>query len=299
MIKAVDNVTFELAEKEILGLAGESGSGKSTLAFSLLRIVPPPGRIVGGEVVLDGKDLLKMSETEIRKIRGREISMVFQSAMNALNPMFKVKDQIIEAILTHSRVSPSKAMTKAKELIEIVGIDASRLNSYPFELSGGMKQRVLMAIALANLPSIVIADEPTTALDVITQAQIITLIKDLQEKHRLSVLYITHDIPVLAEICDELAIMYAGKIMEYGSIKSLIEKPKHPYTQALMKSLPKFSQSRRKRLNFITGTLPDPINLPPGCRFHPRCPYAKEVCHSMEPVTVEVGKRHYVACHLY
>ena len=300
VVKAVDGVNFRLPEKTALGLAGESACGKTTKALSLMRILPPMGRIVGGEVILDGQDIVKISEQDMRKIRWKKIALVFQSAMNALNPVFKIKDQIIEAIMIHeSEITKDEALGRAKDLITMVRMDSSYLERYPHELSGGMKQRAIIAMALANYPNFLILDEPTTALDFIVQAQILKLIKSLQKRLNLSLLFISHDLSVLSEVCDDLAIMYAGKIVEYSNAQSLITQPKHPYAQGMIESFPSLSHPRRHRFTFIPGIPPDLINPPQGCRFHPRCIYTKDVCRHVEPEMIEVEKGHQVTCHLY
>jgi len=298
-VKAVDDISFELPEGEALGLVGESACGKSTAALSLMRLLPPEGKIIAGEVYLQGDDVLRKKESEMRQIRWKKISMIFQSAMNALNPVFRIEDQIVEAILTHEQVSKSEALERTKKLIEKVGMDQSILRSYPHELSGGMKQRVVIAMALASNPKIVLADEPTTALDVIVQAQILKLIKDIQKDEHLSVVLITHDLSVIVQMCDTIAVMYAGKIVERGSTQIIIKDPKHPYTMGMLSSFPSLSRSRYDRLTFIPGTPPNLVDPPSGCRFHPRCPHAMDVCIKKEPKNIELDKGHPVACHLY
>jgi peptide/nickel transport system ATP-binding protein len=240
-----------------------------------------------------------MKESEMRKIRWKKISMVFQSSMNALDPVFRIKDQISEAILTHEGIDKLEAEERAKEFLERVGIERSRANDYPHEFSGGMKQRVMIAMALATYPSIVILDEPTSALDVIVQAQILKLIKNLQEEKRLSIILITHDLSVISAVCDRVAIMYAGKIVENSSARTLFKHPQHPYSEGLIGSFPRLSQPRHSRLISISGAPPDLIDPPKGCRFHPRCPRAMEICKREEPVFTETDENHMVACHLY
>ncbi|MCD6445144.1 ABC transporter ATP-binding protein [Candidatus Bathyarchaeota archaeon] len=298
-VKAVDGVSFNLDREEALGIVGESGCGKSSLAITILRILPSNARILGGEVLLDGVDILRLDENRLRKeVRWREISMVFQGSMNALNPIIKVGDQIAEAIMLHEKVSKREAHRRAEELLSLVGIDPSRASSYPFELSGGQKQRAMIAMALALNPKVLIADEPTTALDVIVQAQTLKLIKELQSKLKLSLILISHDVSVIAEMSDKVAVMYAGKIVEYGPAIEVLLRPKHPYTSALLKAVPSIRESKRK-LAYIPGVPPNLVNPPSGCRFHPRCPYAMDICREKEPNLKEVGKDHLVACHLY
>ncbi len=299
VVRAVDNVSFSLRKGEVLGIAGESGCGKSTTAYSIIRLVPPPGRIVKGEIYFEGKDVLKMSKEEFRtKIRWKKISMVFQGAMNALNPVHKVGDQIAEVLVLHENMTKKEAYEKVQELLQMVGIDPRRANSYPHELSGGMKQRVLIAMALALNPPLVIADEPTTALDVVVQAQIMNLLKRLQKEHGMSIILITHDLSLIAEIANKVAIMYAGKIVELGSAEQIYYNPHHPYTRGLLASIPRI-KGEISKLEWIPGVPPDLRNPPLGCRFHPRCKYKFAPCDKEEPPLVEVEPGHYVACWLY
>ena len=299
VVKAVDNVSLSLERGESLGLAGESGCGKSTFGYSILRLVPPPGRIVGGRILFDGRDILKLDEENFRKeYRWKRISMVFQGAMNALNPVRRIVDQIIEAILAHDEnATEEEAYKRAGDLLELVGIERVRLRSYPHELSGGMKQRVVIAMALALNPDLLIADEPTTALDVVVQAQILNLLKELKNKFKMSLILITHDLSVIAEIADKVAIMYAGKIVEWGTSEQIFENPQHPYTRGLISSVPRLRG--KKSLFWIPGQPPDLINPPPGCRFHPRCPYVMEMCRKEQPPMIEIEPKHYVACWLF
>ncbi|HDD64270.1 MAG TPA: ABC transporter ATP-binding protein [Thermoprotei archaeon] len=298
-VKAVDGVSFSLDRGETLGIVGESGCGKSSLAITILRILPINAKIYSGRILLDGVDILKMDLEKFRReIRWRRISMVFQGAMNALNPVIKVGDQIAEAIMIHKRVSKKTAMRRVRELLEMVGIDPSRANSYPFEFSGGMRQRAMIAMALALNPDIVIADEPTTALDVIVQAQILKLIKDIQRRFKLSVILISHDISMVSELSDKIAIMYAGQIVEYGDIVEIFTNPLHPYTRALLSSVPSIKGKRRK-LHSIAGAPPNLLRPPPGCRFHPRCPFRIEICSREEPEFMMVSPNHFVKCHRF
>jgi len=262
-----------------------------------MRIVPPPGRIVGGEIRLEDENILEKDEDEMRKIRWKRISIIFQGAMNALNPVFRVGDQIKEAILLHENVSEREAENRVKRLFREVGLDPQRINDYPHELSGGMRQRVMIAMALACSPDIVIADEPTTALDTTIQAQILELLRELRAKLRNSTILITHDLSIIAETCDKIAIMYAGKIVELGDVVSVFTNPLHPYTKGLIEAIPSIEKSRSKVLFAIPGSPPNLFDPPSGCRFHPRCPRADEKCIKEEPMLIEATQGRYVACH--
>lgn len=299
-VKAVDDVSFEVDEEDALGLAGESGCGKTSSALSILRLLPWNARIIDGKIMLNNEDLVKMKDKEIRKrIRWKRISMIFQGAMNALHPTYKVGKQITEAILLHEDVDRGEAVERAQKLLQLVGIEAEKINRYPHELSGGMKQRVVTAMALACNPDIVIADEPTTALDVIVQAQVLKVMKELQRKLKLSWILITHDLSMITETCNRLAIMYAGKVMEYGDLATLYKEPLHPYTEKLLTAFPSIIGAKSE-LSSIPGFPPDLLDPPPGCRFHPRCSKAMEICRKEEPTFVDAdGKGHHVACHLY
>jgi len=297
-VKAVDDVSFEIQEGEAFGLAGESGCGKTTTALTILRLLPSNAEVLGGQILFEGKDLLKMSDEEYRKdIRWKKISVIFQGAMNALNPVIRIGDQIAEAIMLHEDVSKEEALDRAGKLLDLVGIGASRLDRYHHELSGGMRQRVMIAMALSCNPKFVIADEPTTALDVIIAAQVLKVMKDIQRKLGLSMLVISHDLSMIAEVCERLAIMYAGKIVELGDVITMYKTPLHPYTERLIGAFPSI-KNPKKVLTEIPGFPPDLLNPPPGCRFHPRCPYAMDVCRKEEPELIEVEKGHKVACHL-
>lgn len=267
------------------------------MALSIMRLLTPPGRVVGGEIILDREDILRMSEEEIRDVRWSKVSMIFQGAMNALNPVHKVGSQIVEAITNHKDVSKKEAWERARELLELVGIDGSRARDYPHEFSGGMKQRVMIAMALALEPKLLIADEPTTALDVVVQRQIINLLKSLKSKLGLSVLLISHDLGIMSEMSNTIGIMYAGKIVENAPTEAIFTSPLHPYTQGLLSSRPML-RGPITRLRSIPGLPPDLLQPPAGCRFHPRCPYAMEKCTKLEPELLEIEKGHYAACHL-
>ena len=299
VVKAVNDISITLEEGESLGLVGETGAGKTTTAMGILGLVPnPPGKVIGGEVIYKGKNLLKLSEAEMRKIRGHEISMIFQDPMTALNPVLTVGDQIMEVIRLHQKVSKAEAMKRAMDMMEMVGIEGGRCNEYPHQFSGGMKQRIVIAIALACNPNLLIADEPTTALDVTIQAQVLDLIDNLKKKFNTSLLLITHDLGVVAEVCDKVAIVYAGRIMEYGTLEHIYNNPKHPYTNGLFGSIPDFSK-KAHRLNPIKGLMPDPSNLPEGCAFAERCPNATEECRKRQPAMVELEPGHSVRCLMY
>jgi peptide/nickel transport system ATP-binding protein len=295
-VKAAEDVTINLEEGHTLGLAGESGCGKTTTGLAILKLLPSNGRIVKGNIIFEGKDITKLeSETFRREIRWRKISMIFQGAMNSLHPTKTVGDQIAEAIIVHENLNKKEALQRAGKLLDLVGVGSERLGRYPHELSGGMKQRSVIAMSLACNPRLIIADEPTTALDVIVQAQVMKVIKELQEKLNLSMIIISHDLSIIAEVSTEVAIMYAGRIVEYGDTASVYKEPRHPYTEKLVNAFPSII-GPKKELSTIHGFPPDLINPPSGCRFHPRCSYAKEKCKKEVPTLKEVDKRHYVAC---
>ncbi|RLF77558.1 ABC transporter ATP-binding protein [Thermococci archaeon] len=298
VVKAVDDLTFNIKKGEVLGLAGESGCGKSSLGFTLMGMPTPPGKIVGGSIKMEGRELVGLPEDVLRKeIRWQKIAMIFQGAMNALNPVYTVGYQMIEPLLYHMGMEREEALDKAQKYLELVGLAPDIVYRYPHELSGGMKQRVIIAMALLLEPELVIADEPTTALDVVVQAQIINLMKKLKKELGLSMIFITHDLSILAEISDRIAIMYAGKIVELGDSKKVYYEPAHPYTQKLLAAIPRLHEDV-ERLEFIPGQPPNLITPPTGCRFHPRCPYAMEVCREQIPELKEVDKDHYAACWL-
>lgn len=297
-VKAADGVQFMIRKGESFGLAGESGCGKSTTALSIMKLVPPPGQILGGKIIFEGMDITQMNEDEMRDLRWKEISIIFQGAMNALNPVLTVGRQIADGILAHEDVTKDEALERAQKQLELVGIGGERISNYQHEFSGGMRQRVMIAMALACNPKLVIADEPVTALDVIVQRQILSLMNELQRKLHLSTMLITHDLSVIADICDTIAIMYAGKIVEYADVKTVFKNPVHPYTEALIEAYPSVI-GKKKSLKSIPGSPPDLLNPPSGCRFYPRCTYARDVCHMDEPRYVEIKKGHSVACHLH
>lgn len=300
LVKAVDGVSFKVEKGKAMGLAGESGCGKTTVALSILKILPPEGQIVRGKILFEGSDVVKMEEAEVReKIRWKGISIVFQGAMNALNPVYRIGDQIVEAIVTHEPdISKTEAIERTKKLFELVGIEPSRVNNFPHEFSGGMKQRAMIAMALACNPKLLIADEPGTALDVIVQAQVLKLMKELKERLDLSMILISHDLSIISEVCDDIAIMYGGKIVEYGDIYSVYKEPMHPYARGLLTSFPSIDGPKTRMVS-IPGSPPNLLNPPSGCRFHPRCRYAMDICKKTEPQFLPVKTRHFVACHLY
>jgi len=297
VVRAVDGISFHIDEGTAFGLAGESGCGKSTTALSIMGLIKDPGKIVDGEIIFEREDLLKKTKEELNQIRWKRISMIFQGAMNAFNPVHRIGDQIVEAILYHENISREEAWKKAEKLLEMVGVDPSRAKNYPHEFSGGMKQRAMIAMALSCNPRLVIADEPTTALDVIVQKQVLDLMKELQKKLKLSIMLISHDLSVIAQMCDSVAIMYAGKIVEYADAISLFKEPQHPYSKGLINSFPNILNPGKKPES-IPGQPPSLINPPPGCRFHPRCPFATDKCRKVEPHLVNIGNKHFVACHL-
>jgi len=301
VVKAVDGVSFSLRRGGRLALVGESGCGKSVTALSIMRLIEtPPGRFAGGEILFNGRDLLELSDREIRKVRGGEIAMIFQEPMTSLNPVLTVGSQIIEAIRLHQHVDAKAAREIARQALEDVGVaDARRrLTQYPHELSGGMRQRVMIAMALSCNPSLIIADEPTTALDVTIQRQILELIKAIQEKTGAALLLITHDLGVVAETVDDVAVMYAGRVVETGTVDEVLLQPRHPYTRGLLGSIP--SQGKRgKPLSVIKGVVPNPFRMPPGCKFQPRCPYQWEDCGTAEPDLVPIGPGRSARCWLH
>lgn len=300
VVKAVDGVDFKVGRDEAVGLVGESGSGKTVLGLSVFRIVPQPGKIVSGTITYEGEDLLGKSEEEMRKIRGRKISMTFQDPTTSLDPLFTVGDQLAEVIREHQKgISKNEAMEKATKLLEMVRISepSLRVRAYPHELSGGMKQRIAIARALASGPSLLFADEPTTNLDVTVQAQVLELIKELREHQKISLVMITHDMGIVAEMTQRVEVLYAGMVAEVAETNSLFKKPRHPYTEALLQAVPRIDQ--RKDLRVIPGNIPDLINPPIGCRFHPRCLYAKDICSEKAPPLELTDDGHLTACHFW
>lgn len=299
LLRAVNDVSFDIASGETLGLVGESGSGKSLTAFSILRLVPPPGRIVSGSIALEGRELLTLSEAEMRRVRGAEISLIFQEPMTALNPVFTVGYQIAEALVVHGRATRREAKLRAVELLDAVSVPnpEQRVHDYPHQLSGGLRQRVVIAIALACRPKLVIADEPTTALDVTVQAQILELLRRLKAQFGLSLLLITHDLGVVAQTADRVAVMYAGRIVEQGPVREILRAPSHPYTRGLIESIP--GTAPGTRLRGIDGTVPTLASLPPGCAFAPRCRDRLDACTHAVPALAAVGPAHQSRCFLH
>ncbi|PKL29228.1 MAG: peptide ABC transporter ATP-binding protein [Spirochaetae bacterium HGW-Spirochaetae-2] len=302
IVKAVDGISFTLNKGETLGIVGESGSGKSVTNLSIMRLIPsPPGKIVGGEVLFEGKDILKLSESELRHLRGNDISMIFQDPMTSLNPFLRISTQMIETIRLHKTMSRKEALAKSIEMLKLVGIPAAeeRIHSYPHQFSGGMRQRVMIAMALSCEAKILIADEPTTALDVTIQAQILELIQELSKKLDTAVILITHDLGVVAGMCDTVCVMYAGKIVEKAKTDDLYAKPSHPYTFGLIQSVPRLDKAHDGKLFSIEGQPPNVIDLPPCCPFHPRCHKAMDICRTKYPPTKDLGNGHEVSCWLF
>ena len=298
LVKAVNNLNLSVGKAQTLGFVGETGAGKTTTALAIMKLIQsPPGKITSGEVFFEGEDLLKVKEKDMFHIRGNQSSMIFQDPMTSLNPIITVGDQIREVIGLHEKLSKEEITKKTEEMLELVGIRKERINDYPHQFSGGMKQRIVIAMALACNPKLLIADEPTTALDVTIQAQVMELMKSLKDKYDTSMILITHDLGVVAEICDVVSVVYAGTILESGSVKSIFTNPKHPYTIGLFNSIPSLDEDVEK-LKVIPGFTPDPSDLPKGCCFHPRCPHCMEKCKQAFPPMYEVEEGHFVACYL-
>lgn len=299
VVQAINGLSLSIGKEKTLGLVGETGAGKTTTAMSILNLVPnPPGKIKSGEIYIDGKNVFALDDKGLEQMRGNDVAMIFQDPMTALNPIMTVGDQIAESIELHQHLGKTESFEKAKEMLELVGIDSGRAYDYPHQFSGGMKQRVVIAIALACEPKLLLADEPTTALDVTIQAQVLTLIKELTDRRKMSTLLITHDLGVVAEVCDDVAVMYAGKIVEIGTADEVFNKTLHPYTEGLFNSLPNLKQQGEDLIP-IKGLMPDPMNLPEGCVFEPRCEYATEECRKICPNLRHMGGTHYVACSAY
>jgi len=296
IVKAVDDVSFVLNHGESMGLVGESGCGKTTTALSINKLLPKEGKIVSGEIFLEEKNILKLNDSEIKKIRWNDISMIFQGAMNALNPVMKIGDQIAEAIILHKKVSYKEAIEKSEELFKLVELEPKRISNYPHEFSGGMKQRAMIAMALACDPKLIIADEPTTALDVMVQAQILNLLDKLRKEVNMGLILISHNLSIVGETCDKIAVMYAGKIVELGNVEDIYNNNIHPYTNKLLSSFPNIHKEK-KIPEPIDGIPPDLINPPSGCRFHPRCLYAENICKEKEPEMIKINENHDYSCH--
>ena len=299
VVEAVNGVSFQVKQGKTVGLVGETGAGKTTTAKAIMHLIPdPPGKIQRGSITLCGKDVLSMTKKDLEQVRGVDVAMIFQDPMTALNPVYTVGEQIAESIAIHEHLGQKEAYAKAKEMLEIVGIPGSRAEDYPHQFSGGMKQRVVIAMALACNPKLLIADEPTTALDVTIQAQVLDLMRNLREKYNMAMIMITHDLGIVAEICDEVAVMYAGKIIERGTLEEVFNHTKHPYTEGLFNSLPNIN-NRQAELKPIPGLMPDPSNLPKGCAFAPRCPYATAACEEKQPSRHSFSESHSVLCTAY
>ena len=298
-VHALNGMNLQIEKGKTLGLVGETGAGKTTTGLAILRLIPdPPGVIIGGEIRLNGESIFAKTEKEMQKIRGKAVSMIFQDPMTSLNPVLSVERQIAEVIEHHEKATQEQAYQKARQMLELVGIPGSRGSEYPHQFSGGMKQRVVIAIALACSPGLLIADEPTTALDVTIQAQVLEMMKGLREQYKTSMLMITHDLGVVAEICDMVSVVYAGRVIEHGTLEDIFDYTRHPYTEGLFNSLPNLLD-RKAKLKPIKGLMPDPSNLPAGCPFHPRCDYALDICSKEKPENVYRTPKHYTACHLY
>ena len=298
-VQALNGLSLSIEKGKTLGLVGETGAGKTTAGLAVLGLIPsPPGVIVSGEILLNGKDLRALTDKEMDQIRGDAVAMIFQDPMTSLNPVMTVGDQIAEAIKIHEGLNHGDALKKAEEMLEMVGIPRERAKEYPHQFSGGMKQRVVIAIALSCTPGLLIADEPTTALDVTIQAQVLEMMKGLKEKYEMSMLMITHDLGIVAEICDEVSVVYAGRVVEHGTLADVFDNTRHPYTEGLFNSLPNI-ENQAEKLKPIRGLMPDPTDLPLGCPFYPRCDHAMEICRTKKPPKVYRNETHFVECHLY
>ena len=299
VVQALNGLSLSIEKGKTLGLVGETGAGKTTAGLAVLGLIPsPPGVIVSGEILLNGKDLRALTDKEMDQIRGDAVAMIFQDPMTSLNPVMTVGDQIAEAIKIHEGLNHGDALKKAEEILEMVGIPRERAKEYPHQFSGGMKQRVVIAIALSCIPGLLIADEPTTALDVTIQAQVLEMMKGLKEKYEMSMLMITHDLGIVAEICDEVSVVYAGRVVEHGTLADVFDNTRHPYTEGLFNSLPNI-ENQAEKLKPIRGLMPDPTDLPLGCPFYPRCDHAMEICRTKKPPKVYRNETHFVECHLY
>ena len=299
VVQALNGLSLSIEKGKTLGLVGETGAGKTTAGLAVLGLIPsPPGVIVSGEILLNGKDLRALTDKEMDQIRGDAVAMIFQDPMTSLNPVMTVGDQIAEAIKIHEGLNHGDALKKAEEMLEMVGIPRERAKEYPHQFSGGMKQRVVIAIALSCTPGLLIADEPTTALDVTIQAQVLEMMKGLKEKYEMSMLMITHDLGIVAEICDEVSVVYAGRVVEHGTLADVFDNTRHPYTEGLFNSLPNI-ENQAEKLKPIRGLMPDPTDLPLGCPFYPRCDHAMEICRTKNPPKVYRNETHFVECHLY
>lgn len=299
VVQALNGLSLSIEKGKTLGLVGETGAGKTTAGLAVLGLIPsPPGVIISGEILLNGKDLRALTDKEMDQIRGDAVAMIFQDPMTSLNPVMTVGDQIAEAIKIHEGLNHGDALKKAEEMLEMVGIPRERAKEYPHQFSGGMKQRVVIAIALSCTPGLLIADEPTTALDVTIQAQVLEMMKGLKEKYEMSMLMITHDLGIVAEICDEVSVVYAGRVVEHGTLADVFDNTRHPYTEGLFNSLPNI-ENQAEKLKPIRGLMPDPTDLPLGCPFYPRCDHAMEICRTKKPPKVYRNETHFVECHLY